>query len=166
MKGKYNMKKIFALFLVIILMASVSVTAFAADNTVNYNGNQNPQTSGLNVTYNVQPNFTVTIPENVTLGSNVTVSTDKVVVEYGKAVKVKLTGTGEDDNTFKLKTEEGAVLEYTVKMGDRVVNVGDTVLTVAPDSTATSAQLSFVMPTNVTYAGNYTGTVTFSIVVE
>lgn len=160
------MKKIFTLFLVVILMVSLSVTALAADNTVNYDSNQTTQTSGLNVTYNVQPNFTVTIPANVTLGDNVTVSSDKVVVEYGKAVKVKLTGTGEADNTFKLKTAEGAVLEYTVKMGDTVVNVGDTVLTVAPDSTATSAQLSFVMPTNVTYAGNYTGTIRFSIVVE
>ena len=160
------MRKIFTLFLVVILMVSLSVTALAADNTVNYDSNQTTQTSGLNVTYNVQPNFTVTIPANVTLGDNVTVSSDKVVVEYGKAVKVKLTGTGETDNTFKLKTAEGAVLEYAVKMGDTVVNVGDTVLTVAPDSTATSAQLSFVMPTNVTYAGNYTGTIRFSIVVE
>ena len=160
------MRKIFTLFLVVILMVSLSVTALAADNTVNYDSNQTTQTSGLNVTYNVQPNFTVTIPANVTLGDNVTVSSDKVVVEYGKEVKVKLTGTGETDNTFKLKTAEGAVLEYAVKMGDTVVNVGDTVLTVAPDSTATSAQLSFVMPTNVTYAGNYTGTIRFSIVVE
>ena len=158
------MKKLFTLLLVIVMMASLSVTVFAADNTINYSASS--QTSGLEVSYNVQPNFTVTIPSSVSLGEYVTVSTDKVVVEYGKAVKVNLTGTSEDDDTFKVRTAEGAVLSYSVKKGNEEVNINDTVLTVTPTSNDTDVELTFVAPDNITYAGTYTGTVTFTIVVE
>ena len=160
------MKKLLALILAVALMATMSVTALAADNTVNYNGSENPQTSGLNVTYNVTPTFSVTIPASVALDNSVTVSADDVVVEYGKVVNVKLTGTSEDDNTFKLRTDEGAVLSYAVKKGETVVNVGDTVLSVTPTSEETSAELTFVEPASYTYAGLYKGTVTFTIAVE
>ena len=160
------MKKLLALILAVALMATMSVTAFAADNTVNYNGSERPQTSGLNVTYNVTPTFSVTIPASVALDSSVTVSAADVIVEYGKAVNVKLSGTSENDNTFKLRTDEGAVLSYTVKKGEAAVNVGDTILSVVPGSDKTSAELTFVEPASYTYAGLYKGTVTFTIAVE
>ena len=158
------MKKIFALILAVVLIASLSATVFAADNTINYSSSS--QTSGVDVSYDVQPNFTVTIPGSVSLGGTVTVSTDKVVVEYGKTVNVKLTGTSDTGNAFKLKTPEGAEITYTVMNGDDVVNVGTTVLSVTPESDITSTQLRFIAPTSITYAGKYTGTVTFTIVVE
>ena len=104
------MKKLLALILDVALMTTMSVTAFATDNTVNYNGRENPQTSGLNVTYKVTPTFSVPIPANVALGNSVTVSAADVVVEYGEAVNVKLSGTSETDNSFMLRTEQGAVL--------------------------------------------------------
>ena len=160
------MKKLLALLLAIAMMATMSVTVFAADNTVNYNGSENSQTSGLNVTYNVAPTFSVTIPSNVTLGNSVTVSAADVVVEYGEAVNVMLSGTSETDNSFMLRTEQGAELSYTVKKGEAAVNVGDTVLSVIPGSDETSAELTFVEPASYTYAGLYKGTVTFTIVVE
>ena len=160
------MNKLIALVLAIVLMTSLSATAFAADNTINYNSSQLSQSSGLNVTYNVQPNFTVTIPPTVGLGSSVTVSTADVVVEYGKAVKVRLAETSAGDNAFVLTTPEGASISYTVKKGNTNVQVGDVILTATPTSTDTSVTLDFVAPKNITYAGNYTGTITFSIAVE
>lgn len=160
------MKKLLALILAVALMATMSVTAFAADNTVNYNGSENPQTSGLKVTYNVTPTFSVTIPANVALGNSVTVSAADVVVEYGEAVNVKLSGTSETDNSFMLRTEQGAELSYTVKKGEAAVNVGDTILSVVPGSDKTSAELTFVEPASYTYAGLYKGTVTFTIAVN
>ena len=159
------MKKLLAMILAIALVATMSVTAFAADNTITYNGNE-PQTSGLSVTYQVDPTFTVTIPANVALDNKVTVSTADVVVEYGKAVNVTISGTSEDDDTFKLRTDEGAVISYTVMKGDEEVNVGDTVLSVTPTSAETSAELTFVEPASYTYAGLYKGTVTFTISVD
>ena len=160
------MKKWILFLLAIALMAALAAPVFAVDNVINYNGSDDPQTSGVAVSYNVAPTFTVTIPANVVLDNKVTISTSNVVVWYGKAVKVKLSGTSESDSTFKLRTDEGAVLDYTVQKGDTPVSVGDTVLSVDPTSTETSVELTFVKPETYTYAGLYKGTVTFSIVVE
>jgi hypothetical protein len=100
------------------------------------------------------------------LGNSVTVSAADVVVEYGKAVNVTLSGTSETDNSFMLRTKQGAELSYTVKKGEAAVNVGDTILSVIPGSDKTSAELTFVEPASYTYAGLYEGTVTFTIAVE
>ena len=47
-----------------------------------------------------------------------------------------------------------------------VVNVGDTILAVDPTSGETATDLIFVAPASHTYAGRYTGSVTFTVVVE
>ena len=160
------MRKLLALILAVAMIATLSVTAFAADNTVNYDESNSSQTSGMDVFYTVAPTYSVTIPADVTLNNNVTIYASDVVVEYGKAVNVKLTGTSEADDAFKLRSQEGAVLSYTVKNGDADVLVGDTILSVTPISNETSVSLTFVEPENYTYAGVYEGTVTFTIVVE
>lgn len=165
-KGKKDMKKIFILLLVIVMAVSLSVTAFAEDNTISYDESKESQTSGLSVTYNVAPTFTVVIPASVTLGNSVTVSAEDVVVEYGNAVTVTLSGTSESDNSFKLRTDEGAVISYAVTKGGVDVTVGDTVLSAIPTSAETSAELTFTEPASYTYAGIYKGTVTFTIAVE
>lgn len=113
------------------------------------------------------PTYTVTIPASVALGETAEIKAENVVVDKGKQVEVKLTGTSETDNAFKLKTNEGAELTYTVKNGEADVAVGSTVLTVNPDTAASgSATLTFVAPTSITYAGMYTGTVTFTVSIE
>lgn len=113
------------------------------------------------------PTYTVTIPATVELGETAEIKAENVVVEKGKQVEVKLTGTSETDNAFQLKTNEGAELTYTVKNGDADVAIGSTVLTVNPDTAASgSTTLTFVAPTSITYAGTYTGTVTFTVSVE
>ena len=113
------------------------------------------------------PTYTVMIPATVELGETAEIKAENVVVEKGKQVEVKLTGTSETDNAFQLKTNEGAELTYTVKNGDADVAIGSTVLTVNPDTAASgSTTLTFVAPTSITYAGTYTGTVTFTVSVE
>ncbi len=128
---------------------------------------------GTALTYTVDPTYTVTIPETVTLGQTVTIKAEDVVVDKGKQVNVKLTAASGESNAFKLTTPEGAELTYTVTKGDASagapVAVGDTVLTVNP-STASggNAVLNFLAPADaaIAYAGHYTGTVTFTVVVE
>ena len=119
-----------------------------------------------NVKYSVEPTYTVSIPATVTLGSTSTISSEDVVVEKGKQVEVTLTGTSEDDNSFKLKSAEGAEIEYTIENNGSAVSLNDKVLIVNPDSSSTGdSTLSFVAPSGVTYAGSYTGTVTFNVAV-
>ena len=115
------------------------------------------------VTYEVAPTYTVTIPATVALGETATIKAENVVVPKGKQVEVALTNA----NGFTVATPQGAELGYTVKNGETTVNEGDTVLTVNPDGGKTGETiLSFVAPTEYTYSGDYTGTVTFTIAVN
>lgn len=123
----------------------------------------------VTVEYVAAPTYTVTIPATVELGQTATISAEDVIVEKGKQVVVKLSGTGESDNAFKLRTRQGAAVTYTVKNGGQAVAVGDTVLTVDPGTAHSgSTALSFVAPADesILYAGQYFGTVTFTVSVE
>ena len=161
------MKKIITFVLSMTAAVSLSLTAFAAANDTSITPGSENKTGSTSVTYTVQPAYTVTIPATVTLGNSVTVSAEGVKVNMGSYVAVKLTGTSETDNSFKVKTAEGAELVYTVKNGEENVNIGDTVLAVNPyDADKGTATLSFAAPASVTYAGTYTGTVTVTVSVD
>ena len=153
-------KKVLAGFLALTLCGLMSMTAFAAD----IDQDSTAQSGSTDVSYNVQPVYTVTIPQSVALGQTATISAKDVVVASGKQVAVALTGTSGDGNAFTLKSAEGAVISYTVQKDSQNVSLDDTVLTVNPkDGTTGSTTLSFIAPSSITYAGEYTGTVTFTI---
>ena len=154
------MKKLFALLLAITMMATLSVTAFAAD--YNTEGNK-----GMNVTYSVAPAYTVTIPETVTIGAEgteKTVSAEGVVVKKGQYVSVTLAA----DNNFTVKTTEGAELTYTVTANGENVAAGGEILVVNPADSATgTATVTFdIDESAIQYAGTYTGSATFTIAVK
>ena len=166
------MKKMITLILAMTMALSVSATAFAADTTINQDTAE-PKNGSTKVTYTVAPSYTVTIPATVTLdGSAVEVKAEGVKVNKNSQVVVKLTGTSYSGNAFKVTTTEGAELAYTVKKGDTLVNIDDTVLSVNPDSATDgngasgSTSLSFSLNDTIQYAGNYTGTVTFTVSVD
>jgi hypothetical protein len=115
------------------------------------------------VQYQVEPTYTVTIPATVQLGETATIEAENVVIAKGKQVEVVLTHA----NNFTVTTPQGAELIYTVKNGETVVNEGDIVLTVNPTvGNGGSTTLSFIAPEDVTFAGEYSGTVTFTISVK
>ncbi|MGN0523931.1 MAG: hypothetical protein ACI4IG_06635 [Eubacterium sp.] len=119
------------------------------------------------ITYDVLPTYTVTIPATVDLGSTAMIKAENVVLDNEKQLCIKLTATSEADNSFKLKTDEDATLAYTVNNGTNDISVGDTVLAVNPDDTDTgTANLSFVKQGSEAYAGTYKGTVTFTVSIE
>lgn len=155
------MKKLLSFTLALVMMLSVSVTAFAG--TVDQDSID--QTGNTSITYNVAPAYTVTIPATVELGGTATVKVENTMLKKGDEVTVKLTGTSEADDAFKVTTAQGAELTYTVKDGDTVINVGDTVISCASQVNDT-ADLLFTAPASVQYAGDYTGTVTFTVSVE
>lgn len=118
---------------------------------------------GSVITHDIDPTFTVTIPATVTLGEAATISAENVVLAHGEQVEVSLANA----NGFKVKTEQGAVLTYTVTKDKTAVNEGDAVLTVNPTSGKTGeTTLKFVAPETAKFAGDYTGTVTFTIAVN
>lgn len=123
----------------------------------------------VTVTFVSSPSYTVTIPERVTLGDTVAVSAENVVIEKGKQLEIALTGTSGSNNAFLLESDEGADLAYTVQKDGAAVELDDTVLTVNPETSSSgSSALSFVAPAdeNITYAGDYAGTVTFTVSVK
>ena len=122
-----------------------------------------PSKRSITVEYNVDPTYTVTIPATVALGETATIKAENVVVPKGKQVEVALTNA----NGFTVATPQGAELGYTVKNGETTVNEGDAVLTVNPDGGKTGeTTLTFTTPETVKFAGDYTGTVTFTIAVN
>ena len=154
------MKKLFAMLLAITMMATLSVTAFAAD----YDAEGN---KGMNVTYSVNPGYTVTIPETVTIGAEgteKTVSAEGVVVKKGQYVSVTLA----ENNNFTVKTTEGATLTYTVTKGGQPVAAGGEILAVNPaDGKTGTATITFdIDESAIQYAGTYTGSATFTIAVK
>ena len=151
------MKKLFALILTVAMLATMSVTAFAANTTG----------GSMEVTYSVAPAYTVTIPETVTIGANgtsATVSAADVVVNKGQYVSVTLAA----DNNFTVKTTEGAELTYTVTANGETVAAGGEILAVNPADSATgTATITFdIDETAIQYAGTYTGSATFTIAVK
>lgn len=154
------MKRFFSFLLSACIAANLSVTAFAAV----------VDTKTTDITFNVDPTYTVTIPATVELQkdaasgnykSDAVVSADNVRLLEGNVINVALSGD------FKLSTGvTGASYElpYTVKVGNSAATIssGDTVAVFNTDTAQQLATLHFDVQ-NPTYAGNYTDTVTFTI---
>ena len=152
------MKKLFALLLAITMMATFSVTAFAADYDTTGD-------KGMDVTYSVEPGYTVTIPTDVTIdGNSTTISAEDVVVEKGQYVSVTLA----ENNDFTVRTQQGAELTYTVTKGGQPVAAGGEILAVNPaDGKTGTANVTFAIDeAAIKYAGTYTGTATFTVAVK
>lgn len=136
------------------------------DSTLHLELREKEDEETLTITYVSAPSYTVTIPPTVELGKSMMVSAEDVRVKKGQQVEVALTGTSGEDNAFALKSQEGALISYIVQKDGNPVKINDTVLTVKPE-TASSGQvsLSFLEPEDqdITYAGDYTGTVTFTV---
>ena len=164
------MKKLLTLLLTAALATAAATTAFADDTTISAGTDGKPSPTAapqMNVTYTVQPSYTVTIPASVTLGQTAIVSASNVKINKDQTLKVKLTATSESDNTFKVKAN-GAELTYTVKKGTTDIAVGSEVLAVNSETSGDDlkAELSFIAPKSTTFAGEYKGTVIFTVSVE
>lgn len=165
------MKKIITLALAAVMVLSASATAFAADTVID--PESEPKNGNTEITYNVAPTYTVTIPDTVNLdtatstANNMNITASNVVIPKGKQLVVKLTGTSGTDNALTVKTAEGAEITYTITKDATNVAVGDTVLAVNPETANNgSSTLKFIAPDSVTFAGVYSGTVTFTVSVD
>ena len=155
------MKKLFALILAVALMATMSVTAFAANTTG----------GSTEVSFNVDPTYTVTIPATVELNKvedngAVTYENDYTLtaqagVRLKKGEYIEVTVASD----FEMTTEQGATLDYTItKGGNAVANNG----VIAEFETNKSAQSTtiHIAANDPDYAGEYKDTVTFTVAVK
>ena len=126
----------------------------------------------MEVTYVQAPSYTVTIPERVELDKDEAVESyitaENIILDSGKSVVVKLSAAEDGTNPFTVKTAEGASTTYTLSNKTGVLSVGDTAaaFTAGDPSGTYSEKLTFSAPQSVSYAGLYTGTLTFNVSVE
>ena len=156
------MNKLFALILTVCLLASMSVTAFAA----------NTAGGSTEVTFNVDPTYTVTIPATVelqkvedngvvTYENDYTISAEAGVrLKMGEYIEVTIA------SDFTMETDEYAWLDYVVFDADdqEVENYG-IVATFETDKNAQSTTIH-IAADDPDYAGEYKDTVIFTVSVK
>lgn len=115
----------------------------------------------------VVPTFTVTIPATVELGNQITVSAENVRVNKGSEVVVSIADASGIGNPFTMTSTAGDSFSYSITANGNAISSGANVLTVNPDTaSAGTVTLKFEKPKKAIYAGNYTGSVTFTIAVN
>ena len=154
------MKKLFALILAVALMATMSTTAFAANTTG----------GSTEVSFNVDPTYTITIPATVELNKvedNGTVTyendytlTAQAGVRLKKGEYIEVTVASD----FEMTTTEGASLAYSITAGGNALD-NDVVATFTTDKAEQSSTIH-IAAGDPDYAGDYSDTVTFTISVQ
>ena len=170
------MKKLISTILSIALVLSLSTTAFAADditvgpnNPSTGNYSPNPSTANTEVSFKVDPGYTITIPGSVTLDrkedsgsityeNDLTIKADAMRIDQSKKVSVKIN----NDNKFKMETTDSSEISYEITVGENKIKKGDEVATFTT-STETKNSTLHLKADNPTYAGEYKGTLTFDI---
>ena len=150
------MKKVCAVILTVALLASLSVTAFAANTT----------DGKADITTSIAPTYTVTIPADVNVAFNAT-ETDFGAIEVAvsqihpdKCIKVALTTDGELNNAI----DNTKVIPYEIQDSEGNAFTSATYLTEG-DKTELSIHIT-ADDWNAAYAGEYSDTVTFTITYE
>lgn len=152
------MKKIFAIVLTAVLLASLSVTAFA--ETVDQNSVS--KTADVRLTTSIAPTYTVTIPANVDVAFNAestsfgSIKVDAAQIEPNKCIKVSLTTDRELNNQI----DSTKIIPYTVKAGNDIFT--SATYLASGDKTDLTINIS-KDDWNKAYAGEYKDTVTFEV---
>ena len=155
------MKKLFSFILTVALMATMSVTAFAANTTG----------GSTEVKFNVDPTYTVTIPATVELNKvadngAVTYENDYTLtaqagVRLKKGEYIEVTVASD----FEMTTQEGATLAYAITADGNAVANNDVVAEFDTDKLEQTATIH-IAANDPDYAGEYKDTVTFTLEVK
>ena len=155
------MKKLFTILLTVAMLATMSITAFATNTTG----------GSTDVSFNVDPTYTITIPATVELNK---VETEGVVTyendytitaEAGVRLKkneyIEVTVASD----FEMTTAEGATLEYTITAENAAVANNGVVAEFATDKAEQTATIH-IAANDPDFAGEYKDTVTFTLTVK
>ena len=166
-----NTRRFMAAVMALAMISTISPMSAFADTVINQD-TAAPKTGTMNVTYSVDPTYTVTIPASVTLGNDSTISVSDVNLATGEKILVKLTAATNTvtGTNFTVQTADAtpATATYQVKKGTTALALGDTAYEFAYDGeTKTgSGDLTFTVPTDAKFAGTYSDQLTFTISVE
>ena len=162
------MKKLFALILTVCLLATMSVTAFAAEIDQDTAA---PKDGSTSVYFEVDPTYTVTIPatvelENVDTEGVITYENDyTLTAEAGVRLKkneyIEVTVASD----FIMTTTEGATLEYGITANDTAVANDGIVAEFDTDKSQQTATIH-IAAADPDFAGEYKDTVTFTVAVK
>ena len=147
------MKKLFALILTVCLLATMSVTAFAANTT----GGE------ADITTSIAPTYTVTIPADVNVAFNATETAFGTIevtasqIHPDKCIKVALATDKELNNAI----DNTKVIPYAIKDSEGAEFTSATYLTEG-DKTELSIHIT-ANDWKTAYAGEYSDTVTFTV---
>lgn len=167
------MKKSLSMVLALALSLSMALPAFAVTEITSANVGAN--TGETVVTYGTSEGFTVTIPadfniDTATNKATADVKADDVMIAYGKTLNVKISGDDYVDSWELIDTNAADnTLTYeigTTEGGNDIVN-NSVVLSVAAGNTSGATEtLYFEVIDNLTKAGTYKDTLTFTVSVD
>ena len=157
------MKKLLILVLAVVMLCSVSVTAFAADL------DEDNKVGTVTVSYGVAEGYVVAIPTDVivsTAGVEASLSASSVLIPDGKTLTVSVTSA----NNFTL-AYAGSTIPYTVSVGEVEQTAASfTALSLASGTTSGDVTLTFKTTeedvANATKSGSHTDTLTFTCAVN
>jgi len=151
------MKKLFALILTVAMLATMSVTAFAANTTG----------GSTEVSFNVDPTYTVTIPAKVELqkidtDGAITYENDYTItadagVRLLKGDTIVITVVSD----YVMETPQGATLDYTITKGG--ADLEDSVVAVFKTDKTEQTSTIHIAAGDPEFAGDFEDTVTFNI---
>ena len=150
------MKKLFALILAVVMLATMSTTVFA-DNTTG---------GDADITTSIDPTYTVTIPADVNVQFNATETSFGTIevaasqIHPNKCIKVALA----TDNELNNAIDNTKVIPYAIKDSEGAAFTSATYLTEG-DKTELSIHIT-ANDWNAAYAGEYSDTVTFTVSYE
>ena len=163
------MKKLFATILATCLLATLSVTAFAAD----VDQDSESKSGATKVSFNVDPTYTVTIPATVTLEkktvnnivtyeNDLTISASNVRLTQNSGIAVSL------DSDYTMKVTDAVAsnpyqLPYKVFVDETEITAESNTVALFGTNKDNQSTTLHITADDPEYAGTYTDTVTFTI---
>jgi len=158
-----------------LALAGMMTMSVSADTTIAPDPDNmpapKPGSAGLEVSYDVSPTYTVTIPAAVELSPTETqtknITATDVKLEQGAKIVVTLDSASntESGSTFNAKIGDSTA-NYTISAGGANVEVGGKVAEFDTKDGDQSAALTFSKAEGATYAGKHTEQLTFGIAVK
>ena len=170
------MKKIFAIALVIVMMAAISIPAFAAEVVGSDTGALSNKTE---IEYGVDQTYTVTIPDKIDIDVNRngtgTVKVENACIPAGTKIKVSVnsdnTPANDSQNTWELwdaatSGTKAQPVGYTISVDSQALTRGATFLQAPSAVTFTAVEKTLNIAVNKTMqVATYKDFLTFSVAI-